>query len=309
MLQQTTVVTVGPYFEAFLERWPTVDSLAAAELDSVLHAWQGLGYYARARNLHKCAIAVTADHGGRFPESEAELRALPGIGPYTAAAVAAIAFDQPMVPVDGNVERVMARLHAVHAPLPEAKNQLTELAHGYATNHRPGDFAQALMDLGATVCTPRNPNCGNCPLQRKCRATAAGSPELLPKRLPKAAKPSRHGVVFWLESSEGEVLLRRRPESGLLGGMMEFPSTEWRDAPWLLSKAKRQAPEKTRWRTLPGQVSHTFTHFDIEFTVLAGYCDRTDAEGVWRQVEEFKNLALPTVMKKIARHALQHRRP
>lgn len=309
MLQQTTVITVGPYFEAFLNRWPTIEQLAGAELDAILHAWQGLGYYARARNLHKCAVIVANEFAGKFPTAEAELRKLPGIGPYTAAAIAAIAFAQPAVPVDGNVERVMARLHRVEIPLPAAKKVLAGLAQSHVNIQRPGDFAQALMDLGATICLPRSPKCSGCPLRRCCRAAAAGAPERLPRKTPKAAKSSRYGVVFWLEAPSGEILLRRRPESGLLGGMMEFPSTEWRDEPWRLATAKHHSPIKTRWKTLPGTVSHGFTHFDIEFVILAGRCDRKTATGVWCYTGGFKELALPTVMKKIAHHALLYSDP
>jgi A/G-specific adenine glycosylase len=307
MLQQTTVATVGPYFEAFLMRWPTVQKLAAAELDDVLHAWQGLGYYARARNLHKCAQVVATDYGEVFPNTEAGLLSLPGIGPYTAAAIGAIAFDLSTVPVDGNIERVMARLHRIETPLPSAKKELSELARQYAPRSRSGDFAQALMDLGATICTPRKPACALCPLRSKCDATKSGAPETLPRRLPKAAKPTRHAVAFWLETGAGEVFLQRRPERGMLGGMMEFPSTEWREAPWSLAPAKKLAPAKTRWVALPGEVTHSFTHFDIRFTVLIGRCDRPSGEGVWRVVDDFKDLALPTVMKKIAHHALAQR--
>ncbi|HVO17494.1 MAG TPA: A/G-specific adenine glycosylase, partial [Alphaproteobacteria bacterium] len=215
MLQQTTVATVGPYFTAFLERWPDVARLAAAPLDDVLHAWQGLGYYARARNLHRCAAVVARDHGGRFPDTEDALRALPGVGAYTAAAIAAIAFDRPAVVVDGNVERVVARLHAVDAPLPAAKPELRRLAAALTPDARPGDFAQAMMDLGATLCTPRAPRCVLCPLMAGCAARTRGIAEELPRRTAKPEKPTRRGVAFFAVDADGAVLLRRRDESGL----------------------------------------------------------------------------------------------
>ena len=307
MLQQTTVATVGPYFERFLARWPDIRALAAAPLDDVLHAWQGLGYYARARNLHACARAVVAAHDGGFPATEAALRALPGIGDYTAAAIAAIAFDQPAVPVDGNIERVVARLFRVRTPLPEAKPELRRLAATLAPATRPGDFAQAAMDLGATVCTPAKPKCVLCPWREDCRARQEGVAEELPARKPKAAKPLRRGVAFWAVRKDGASLLRRRPAKGLLGGMMEVPSTEWRVAPWSVAAARKAAPVKTRWRKLPGLVRHSFTHFDLELEILVGTVppgqDR-DAAGIWVVPAELKTQALPTVMKKVIAFAL-----
>ena len=273
MLQQTTVAAVAPFYAAFLERWPTVDALASAPLDEVLTAWAGLGYYARARNLHKCAKAVSGELGGRFPDDEAGLRALPGIGPYTAAAIAAIAFDRPATPVDGNVERVVARLFAVETPLPKAKPELYGLAEGLTPGRRPGDFAQAMMDLGATVCLPKRPRCLACPLAERCAARAAGSAGDLPRRAARAPRPTRHGVAFWLVDEAGAVLLRRRPDKGLLGGMMELPSTPWREAPWPAEEACGKAPIIREWTVLPGLVRHTFTHFHLELTVWAGRVD------------------------------------
>ncbi|MFD1333830.1 A/G-specific adenine glycosylase, partial [Methylopila musalis] len=227
MLQQTTVKAAGPYFLRFLERFPDVASLARAPLDDVLKLWAGLGYYSRARNLHACAIAVMERHGGRFPETEAELLALPGVGPYTAAAIAAIAFDRPAVVVDGNVERVMARLFAVEEAMPAAKPKLRALAAGVAPVRRPGDYAQATMDLGATLCTPKKPACALCPWDDPCRARAAGAPETYPRKSAKAARPQRFGVAFWVERADGAVLVRARPPKGLLGGMTEIPTGAW----------------------------------------------------------------------------------
>ncbi|MDH3738400.1 MAG: A/G-specific adenine glycosylase, partial [Alphaproteobacteria bacterium] len=304
MLQQTTVATVGPYFRAFLERWPTVGDLARADLDDVLHAWAGLGYYARARNLHKCARVVADDHGGVFPDTEEGLRALPGIGPYTAAAIAAIAFDRPATVVDGNVERVMARVFAVTEPLPAAKRWLHRLAAGLTPSSRPGDYAQAVMDLGATVCTPRAPKCLMCPWQGGCRAVALGTAETLPRRAPKAERPLRQGLVFWAVRSDGAVLLRRRPESGLLGGMMEVPSTDWATRQ---PADAAQAPINAEWRELPGQVTHGFTHFRLELRVLAARVRKNaKADGVWIMPEALGDHALPTLTKKVVRHALAH---
>jgi A/G-specific adenine glycosylase len=304
MLQQTTVVTVGPYFRAFLDRWPTVGDLAAADLDEVLHAWAGLGYYARARNLHKCARTVAEEHGGVFPDTEAELRALPGIGPYTAAAIAAIAFDRPAAVVDGNVERVMARLFAVAESLPAAKAQLRGLADSLTPQVRPGDYAQAAMDLGATVCTPRAPKCLMCPWQPSCRAQAMGIAEELPRRAPKAERPLRQGVAFWTMRSDGAVLLRRRPERGLLGGMMEVPSSDWGARE---PADPAQAPVTADWRELPGQVNHGFTHFRLEMKVLVARVRKNaKADGVWVMPDALGDHALPTLTKKVVRHALAH---
>jgi A/G-specific adenine glycosylase len=305
MLQQTTVATVGPYFERFLARWPKVEALAAAKLDEVLHAWQGLGYYARARNLHACARAVIRDHGGRFPDTEAALRALPGVGGYTAAAVAAIAFDRRAAPVDGNIERVVARLFAVETPLPKAKAELRRLAARLVPEARAGDFAQGLMDLGSAVCRPRDPLCLACPLVGLCAARAAGVAGELPRREPRAKRPLRHGVVYWIERRDGAVLLRRRPEAGLLGGLMEFPSSDWRAKRWSAAEAAAAAPVAADWQPLPGLVRHGFTHFALELRVLVGRPKRAGAgQGVWCRPGDFGGQALPTLMKKVARHAL-----
>ncbi len=304
MLQQTTVVTVAPYYRAFLARWPTIEGLARATLDDVLHAWQGLGYYARARNLHKCAVQVAGDYGGRFPDSEAGLRALPGIGAYTAAAIAAIAFERPATVVDGNVERVMARLFAVETPLPTAKTEIKALAANLTPKKRPGDYAQAVMDLGATVCTPRSPDCGRCPWAGACVARAKGIAADLPRRLPKKARPLRRGLVFWVVRGDGAVLLRRRPEEGLLGGMIEVPSTPWKSVRWSLPKARPHAPLEADWRRLKGVVNHGFTHFELELGVLTASVGGTTTEGQWCRPDDFATLALPTLTKKVVGHVL-----
>ncbi len=308
MLQQTTVAAVAPYFRDFLARWPTVQDLAAADLDAVLHAWQGLGYYARARNLHACAKAVARDHGGVFPNSESALAELPGIGPYTSAAIAAIAFDRPASPVDGNIERVVARLFAVETPLPTSKPEIRRLAARLTPRQRPGDYAQAMMDLGAMVCLARKPDCAACPLRRSCRAETEGLSAELPRRSPKRARPTRRAAVFWLRDGAGRVLFRRRPEKGLLGGMMELPSTPWQEGGWSEADLLQYAPAAADWRQLGGQVEHVFTHFRLELAVFAAELNGDGPvqvpDGVWRRPEAFHELALPTVMKKLCRHGL-----
>lgn len=309
MLQQTTVQTVIPYYRAFLQRWLRVADLAAAEQDEVMHAWQGLGYYSRARNLLKCAQAVVTEHDARFPETEAGLLTLPGIGPYTAAAIAAIAFDQPTMPVDGNIERVSARLYAVQEAMPAAKPELRRQATTLISTDRPGDMAQALMDLGATICTPRSPSCGTCPISRDCLAREQGIAAELPRRAPKKAKPTRHAVFFWISRGDGAVLFQRRPDRGLLGGMVLPPSTEWRDAePWGRDETRQNAPAVSDWQALNGGVSHTFTHFHFEMQVWTGHIANGAAfdgpDDVWCQPDRLDSLALPTVAKKVCRHAL-----
>jgi A/G-specific adenine glycosylase len=294
MLQQTTVAAVKPYFEAFLARWPTIEALAAADREDVLAAWAGLGYYSRARNLHACAKAL-AENG--FPADEAGWRALPGVGPYTAAAVAAIAFDQPANVVDGNVERVMARLFAVSAPLPGAKPALREHAASLVGAHRPGDWAQALMDLGATVCTPRKPACGDCPIQRWCGAAAAGDAETYPRKTAKTAKPERLGAAYFLTRGD-EVLLVRRPDKGLLGGMIALPSTEWRAGDWTEAEIIAAAPAPGDWRKR-GAVRHVFTHFALTLEVWAA-TTRARVGGDWRAIADMESVGLPTVFAKAA---------
>ncbi len=299
MLQQTTVAAVVPYFERFLARFPTVEALAAADDGAVMAAWAGLGYYARARNLHACARAVAAG-GGRFPESVEGLRALPGIGPYTANAVAAIAFGRPVVPVDGNVERVAARLFAIATPLPAAKAALAEAASALnrdaAARARPADFCQALFDLGATICTQR-PACGICPWSGECKGRRAGIAEDLPRRAAKAARPVRHGAHFFLRDAAGQILLRRRPPTGLLGGMTELPGTEWRAAPFAAHEATLAAPMKAAWRQA-GRVRHVFTHFELFVDVYAATVAAIEAEGFLRPADSLDEEALPSVMRK-----------
>jgi A/G-specific adenine glycosylase len=309
MLQQTTVAATIPYYERFLIRFPTVEALAAAPLEDVLAAWAGLGYYARARNLHACARDVVA--AGGFPRDLGGLRALPGIGDYTAAAIGAIAFGVPAVPVDGNVERVVARLFAVTEPMPRAKLVLrthaAALGADPAAQARPSDFAQALFDLGATVCTPAAPACALCPWMTDCAARQAGIARELPRRVEKRARPLRHGVHFWLADDAGNVLLRRRPAKGLLGGMTELPGTDWRAEPWGKADALLHAPMCADWRPA-GQVRHGFTHFELTIDLFAATVPRIEAAGLVCPVVALEDAALPSVMRKCVRMAW-HRNP
>ncbi|HEV7229501.1 A/G-specific adenine glycosylase [Brevundimonas sp.] len=292
MLQQTTTVHAAPYFEAFTRRWPTVSDLAAADDADVMSAWAGLGYYARARNLLACARAVAREHGGVFPDTEEGLRALPGLGPYTAAAVAAIAFGRATNVVDGNVERVMSRLFVVETPLPAARPELRSLAASLVADDRPGDWAQALMDLGATVCRPRSPDCPRCPVSGWCAGLASEAPERFPVKAAKAAKPERTGVVWVALDATGRVGLVRRPDKGLLGGMLGLPTAGWgggEDAP----------PGSGPWRDA-GSVAHVFTHFSLTLEVQVG---RDGGDLIWTEAEAARAV-LPTVFRKALERAL-----
>ena len=304
MLQQTTVAAVIPYYERFVSRFPTVQALATAPLDTVLSAWAGLGYYARARNLHACAQLVTAAAG--FPADLAGLQALPGIGPYTAAAIGAIAFGIPTVPVDGNVERVAARLFAIEQPMPAAKSTIRQAAARLgadpAAQARPSDFAQALFDLGAGVCAPAAPACAVCPWIASCAARRKGTQALLPRRSPKKRRPIRYGVHFWLTDDRDTVLLRTRPYQGLLGGMTELPGTQWRDARWTVDEALTVAPMRLDWRAA-GQVRHGFTHFELVIDILAAHVPMIDAQGFTHALDALDDAALPSVMRKCVRMA------
>ncbi len=312
MLQQTTVKAVAPYYAKFLERWPDLPALAAAPLDDVLKAWAGLGYYARARNLHACARAVGERHGGKIPATEALLRELPGIGPYTAAAIAAIAFDECTSPVDGNIERVIARLCALETPLPAAKPEISRLARALTPPQRAGDFAQAMMDLGATICTPKSPACILCPWTESCAAYARGDAETFPRRLPKREGDLRRGAAFVVQRADGFVLVRTRPEKGLLGGMTEVPTTEWSkdfDASTAMKGAPRFASMRKplAWQKTLGVVRHVFTHFPLELIVYVSEVPaRTAAlKGTrWVKISELGGEALPSLMRKVIAHAL-----
>lgn len=308
MLQQTTVKAVGPYFEKFVARWPDVTALGSASQDDVLRMWAGLGYYSRARNLYACAVAVTREHGGVFPDTEEGLRALPGIGPYTAAAIAAIAFDRHTMPVDGNIERVVSRLFAVEDELPAAKPLIQQLARTLLANARAGDSAQALMDLGASICTPKRPACSLCPFTEDCIAHAQGTQETFPRKAPKKSGTLRRGAAFVITRGD-ELLVRSRPEKGLLGGMTEVPGSDWR-AGQDDATAKRQAPKLkglSRWQRKVGVVTHVFTHFPLELVVYTAKAEaRTRApEGMrWVPIATLADEALPNVMRKVIAHAL-----
>jgi A/G-specific adenine glycosylase len=295
MLQQTTVTAVAPYYENFLSCFPNVQALAAAPVEAVMRAWAGLGYYARARNLHACAQTVAAR--GAFPRDLEGLRALPGIGDYTSAAIAAIAFDTPVVPVDGNVERVVARLFAIEEPLPGAKRTIRDAAQRLLPTERHGDFAQALFDLGATVCTPAAPTCGICPWMRDCEARKRGIARELPRKARKPLRPLRHGAHFWLIDTEKNVLLRRRPPRGLLGGMTELPGTPWRPERWSEPEALSHAPMRATWHRA-GEVRHDFTHFGLHLALYAAAVPRIEADGFLRPVAALADEALPSLMRK-----------
>jgi A/G-specific adenine glycosylase len=315
MLQQTGVKTVGPYFEKFMARWPDVAALGRASLDDVLRMWAGLGYYSRARNLHACAMAVRRDHGGVFPDTEEGLRALPGIGPYTAAAIAAIAFGRRTMPVDGNIERVVSRLFAVEEPLPQAKPLIRKLATtllGEARagdeQSRAGDSAQALMDLGSSICTPKKPACTLCPLNEDCAARARGDQEIFPRKAQKKSGEMRRGAAFVVRRGD-ELLVRSRPEKGLLGGMTEVPGSDWL-AGHDDKAALKQAPllkGVARWHRKAGVVSHVFTHFPLQLVVYtAKVATRTSApQGMrWVPIATLGDEALPNVMRKVIAHGL-----
>ncbi len=300
MLQQTTVAAVGRYFHMFTSRWPDVYALAHASDSEVMAAWAGLGYYARARNLLACARVVSAEFAGVFPQTRQALQALPGIGPYSSAAIAAIAFGQAETVVDGNVERVMARLFAVNEPLPAVKPHLKELAHTLTPRRRAGDYAQGLMDIGATICTPRRPDCALCPLKGECRAYAQDLASELPRRQAKMPKPVRFGVAYVVRRNDGALLLERRPNKGLLGGMLGWPGSDWSAEP------TDAPPIGADWQVLPDEVRHTFTHFHLRLTVKIASVgpEVIPSQGVFLDKTAFSPDDLPTVMRKV--HDLAH---
>ena len=297
MLQQTTVAAVKSYFERFTALWPTVTDLAAAPDAQVMGEWAGLGYYARARNLLKCARVVAGEHGGRFPATREGLLALPGIGPYTAAAISAIAHDAAEVVVDGNVERVMSRLHDIRTPLPAAKPELTETAATLTPAQRAGDYAQAVMDLGATVCTPKNPACGICPWMGACAARAAGVQAELPYKTPKKPKPTRFGIAYVAQRADGAYLLETRPDKGLLGGMLGWPGSDWSETP----TPEPVPPIKADWQDLNEEARHTFTHFHLRLAIRVAQVPKGAApdRGEFLPKAAFRPSDLPTVMRKV----------
>jgi len=295
MLQQTTVAAVKSFFKRFTTLWPTVGDLAAAEDAEVMAEWAGLGYYARARNLLKCARVVAAEHGCVFPDTEERLRALPGIGPYTAAAIAAIAFDRPAAVMDGNVERVLARLFAVETPLPAAKPELKALAERLTPEARPGCYAQAVMDLGATICTPKSPACGICPVIGACDARRQGVAADLPRKSPKKPKPTRYGTAYLALRADGAVLLETRPDKGLLGGMLGWPGTEWAE-----TAPAPNPPLEANWQDPGLEVRHTFTHFHLRLSLRLAHVpmDAAPTRGEFHPHATFRPTSLPTVMRK-----------
>ncbi len=305
MLQQTTVPHAAPYWQRFLERWPTVTDLAQAPRDDVLAAWAGLGYYARARNLHKCAGVVAGELDGQFPSELDALRALPGIGDYTSNAIRAVAFDKPASVVDGNVERVISRVFAIETPLPKSKPEIKAIAAELADPDRPGDYAQAIMDLGATVCTPKSPQCAACPWAQACAARAADTQTRYPLKEKKKPKPVRRGVCFHVQR-DGALWLRRRPETGLLGAMMELPGTDWSETGPEAGDITQAAPFSASWSDA-GEVRHVFTHFELRLSVMTAQAPRTwqPVEGVFHPLSELEDAGLPSVMMKAAKLGLQ----
>ncbi len=304
MLQQTTVQAVGNYYRKFLTLWPDVKALADAKQDDVLAAWAGLGYYARARNLHAAAKRVAGEMGGKFPTTAEGLQALPGVGGYTSAAIAAIAYDEKQAAMDANAERVIARLYAVQTPMPKAKAQL----HAYCSAlvpERAGDFAQALMDLGSAICTPKRPACANCPWTDDCLARRRGIQEQLPVKAPKMARPLKRGAAFVALDGQGAVLLVKRPDKGLLASMLEPPLGPWGESFPSAATALKQAPFAAQWKKRPGIVRHGFTHFELETEVyVAEVSKRPGFKGDWIAAEKLRDVALPTVMRKIVEHGL-----
>lgn len=303
MLQQTTVATVIKYFQDFTSRWPTILDLATATQAEVYHLWQGLGYYSRANNLWLTAIKIADDHQGIIPCDPNVLQHLPGVGPYTAAAIAAIAYDQQILPVDGNIIRVFSRFLGLDTPLPRLQNEVRQLITDYVLPRRNGDLAQALMDLGATICTPKKPLCQNCPLQKECVSYRQQNAEARPFKAQKPQKPSRYGIIFWYQNDQGEVWVRQRPAKGLLANLMEFPGTDWPETPHDIETALEQAPKSDLpWQQLPAKVKHTFTHFHLELSVFIGRGSAT-AGDYPIAIDKLDTIALPTLMRKVIKVA------
>lgn len=304
MLQQTTVATVIDYFTYFINKWPTIADLAAATQDEIYHAWQGLGYYSRARNLHKCAQEIVAQYRGVVPQDLVQLLELPGIGPYTAAAVAAIAYNQPVVPVDGNIIRVFSRLLCMETELPQLLHEVRAIVKEYIPAQRSGDFAQGLMDLGATICKPTKPLCGQCPLQSHCQVAGTAKASELPHKKIKPPRPVRYGITFWYTDEQERVWLRRRPEKGVLANLMEFPGTDWRDHPIDVERVPELLP-LAQWVILPKQVIHTFTHFQLRLTVVKAM-GQDQLGDILVAPKDIADYALPTLMRKVATHVEQY---
>lgn len=296
MLQQTTVPTVIDYFNRFIQKWPSIKHLATASLDDVLHAWQGLGYYSRARNLHKCAQVIASDYGGEIPKEEKELIKLPGIGPYTAAAISAIAYDIPAPVVDGNIERILSRLYTLDTPPKQVKNKLTAYMNTLVPKKRPGDFVQSLMDLGSSVCTPNNPICVTCPIQPYCQAHSKNTVNKYPVKPEKKEKPTKHAYVFLLFNNENKVLLEKRPTKGLLGGMIGFPTSKWSTTEPCIKDLKSSTGKNLV--ITQNKIKHTFTHFHLFLTIVTGETKKHPS-GFYAHPNEYVEFAIPTLMKKV----------
>lgn len=313
MLQQTTVGAVQPYFTKFLQKWPNVHALASAHNDDVMHEWAGLGYYARARNLHKCAKVVSQDMGGVFPQTQTELKSLPGIGEYTSAAIMTIAFNKPAVVMDGNVERVLARYYAVQTPLPTAKKELFDITRYFFETYgdRPGDLAQAFMDLGATICIAKTPRCGSCPLSDECRAKTAGLESELPRKEKKKKKPQKAGYVYWITNEKEQVLLHRRPDNGLLGGMLALPTSEWVTKQSELREIVIHENLKLEAINENHSIHHGFTHFDLELVLKSSVINEKQigqGDGYsWYNINDVKPSGFPTVFKKAVKVFMANR--
>ena len=292
MLQQTTVTAVAPYYHKFLDKWPTIHDLANATQDEVMHEWAGLGYYSRARNLHKCANAVVNDHNGEFPQDQTSLKKLPGIGDYTSAAIRTIAFNKPATVMDGNIERIIARLFQIKDPLPKSKPIYKEKTALFFENYaeRPGDFAQSLMDIGASICTPKNPKCMLCPLNNHCAAHRAGDMETYPIKAKKKARPSKTGYVYWIEK-DGNILLERRPETGLLAGTLGFPTSDW--------NTKKPAHTIKNAQETGHSIRHVFTHFDLELKLCTATIDAEQDNHQWHAIDSHACTGLPSLFSKV----------
>ena len=300
MLQQTRAAAVVPYFIKFIQQWPTLAALACAPREKILHAWAGLGYYARARNLHACAQTLMEQHNGNFPCDTEELRSLPGVGPYTASAISAIGFDMPTTVIDANVERILARLFRIEGALAETRKKIEQAALNVFPKERPGDFAQALMDLGATICTPKKPACEECPWTTGCQAYESGTPSRWPIKKPALAKRKRFGAVFLIRHPNGAILLQKRPDHGLLGGMTEVVTSEWRQQPISPDKIQSHAPiPNACWSRLEKKVQHTFSHFQLELQVYTTISSHQPLGTFWCPEEDLNSQAFPSVMQKV----------
>lgn len=306
MLQQTTTTTVKPYFNKFTEQWPDIDSLSEASLDSVLKAWAGLGYYTRARNLHLCAQKIVQSYGSVFPETEQELLSLPGIGPYTAAAISAIAFDHPASPIDGNIARILARVFKLKSVKPQLLVEAKEVMQELVPKRHNGAFVQALMDIGATICKPRETLCAQCPINQSCRAHLDGQQADFPQKGIKKIIPIKYGYFYWIEDDAGRVCIQQRPQTGLFGGMYEIPSSSWQSEDEGSKKALTAAPVSFKGKEDGVIISHTFTHFHLKMKILRGRVARAGDKGLWVYPSELHHYAMPTLMKKVMRHCLSN---